>query len=120
MRLGQHVRQREHDVFRRERLAVMPQHALAQFEGDGLAVVGHAPAFGQDRARLQVGSVLDEPVEDLADDRAGGRGRIQIEGPRRRLRMHHRVEHAAAHRAVHRVRQALGVGIGGGEDHVRK
>ncbi|MCY1377268.1 hypothetical protein D9M69_648310 [compost metagenome] len=55
MGLGQHVRQRKHDVFGGERLAVVPLDVFLQVEGVGQAVRRGLPGFGEAGLRLQLG-----------------------------------------------------------------
>ncbi len=60
------------DVGRGERFAVVPLDATAQVEGDGEAVPGDFPAFGQGGAvRLEVVVVGQQAVVDIGGDQRG-------------------------------------------------
>ncbi|MNJ61044.1 hypothetical protein D3C77_568130 [compost metagenome] len=105
MRLGQHLGQREHDVFGRERLAVMPLDVVLQVEGVGQAIGRRLPGFGQARLGLQVGVIGQQAFVDLARDEL--RGPLLVDGrdDHRRLGLNNHVQGAAL---------GLGQGLGGG------
>ena len=53
------------DVFRAERLAVMPFYAFMQMKRQRQAVVGELPAFRQIADDLVGNCLLDQPVENI-------------------------------------------------------
>jgi hypothetical protein len=98
---------RELDVGRGERRAVVPEHVLAQVQRPHQAVLRRLPALRQLRTRREIGTVVQQAVEDLAEHGAPWRRRIDEGGQSRWLRMDQGIERAALHGAIDRVRQRL-------------
>ena len=90
--------ERELDVGRGERLAVVPGHAAPQLEGVGLAVGRDAPGLGQAGARLEIEVVLEQPFVDLRGDGPDEGGGVDTRDQRGRLRALHDGERAAGAR----------------------
>ena len=62
---------REQNVGRRKRLAVMPIHARLELEGVDLGVLADSPAFGEAGQRLQFRAVAQQTFKDIAGHHLG-------------------------------------------------
>jgi hypothetical protein len=66
-------------------VAVRPLPVPTEMEGDGLPAVGHVPALGEARDRLQIVAQLHERVHDVEQDVGRGHVRREARIERRRL-----------------------------------
>ena len=78
MVLLQRFHDRELNVGRRKRLAVVERHTAPQLEGHGLAIGGDNKALSEARLRLQIEVVLQQTIKNLSGDLADRAGRRDI------------------------------------------
>ena len=97
---------REQDVRCRERLAVMPGHALNQFKRVDLAVLADCPALGEAGQGIQFGAVAQQAFIDVAGHHLRRAVLNQAYHQARRLRLNHGIDNAACFRPLGHCRGA--------------
>ena len=97
---------REQDVCRCERLAVVPGHALHELEGVGLAVLADRPALGEAGQGIQFGAVAQQAFIDVASHHLRRAVLNQAHHQARRLRLDHGIDNAACLRPLGHCRGA--------------
>ncbi len=78
----------------------MPFHALPQVEGVAEAIGRHLPPLRQQRVRLHVQVVPEQPLRHLGRDHGHLQRRVHGREQVGRLRIHHGGQRAAGHRCV--------------------
>jgi hypothetical protein len=91
---------REQDVRRGEWLAVVPGHALQEFERVDLAVLADRPALGEAGQGIQLGAVAQQAFIDVAGHHLRRAVLHQAHHQARRLRLNHGIDNAAGLRSL--------------------
>ena len=97
---------REQDVRRGERLAVVPGHALHELERVDLAVLADRPALGEAGQGIQLGAVAQQAFIDVAGHHLRRAVLDQAHHQARRLRLNHGIDDAACLRPLGHCRGA--------------